>query len=198
MLSITRGRHSFKMGGEGVLSKVIQDTTLDNYGTFTFNQAVGNNALAAFLIGAIQQFNQDAPITKIDNSWSAGFFLQDDFRVHPRLVLNLGIRYEFQTPFLDPLNRKLTFRPGVQSSVVPTAPRGLLFPGDAGVPRSIINTDYNNFSPRIGLAWDPVRQRQDFRPRQLRRILRQPFGQLLEHFGRQPAVHGAAALRPFG
>ena len=42
-------------------------------------------------------FKQDTPVTKIDNDWYAGLYIQDDFRIHPRLTLNLGLRYELPT-----------------------------------------------------------------------------------------------------
>ena len=104
--------------------------------------------------------NQDAPTTKIDNDWYFALFVQDDYRVTPRLTLNLGLRWDIQTPITDPLNRFLTFKPGVQSKIVPAAPPGLLFPGDDGVGRGIISTDWNNVSPRVGFAWDPTGSRK--------------------------------------
>jgi hypothetical protein len=155
LLSHTRGRHTLKMGADMSLEKTIQDTTLNNYGTFTFDGSKTRNALADFLVGVPRTMNQDAPVTKTDNVWYYGFFLQDDFRVHPRLILNLGLRYDLQLPMTDPQDRKLAFLPGVQSKIVPTAPIGLLFPGDPGVTRGIVPVDRNNFAPRAGLAWDP-------------------------------------------
>jgi hypothetical protein len=47
------------------------------------------------------------------------------------------------------------FRPGQQSTIYPLAPTGLVFPGDSGVPRGIIDPQYDHFAPRIGLAFDP-------------------------------------------
>ena len=117
---------------------------------------ITGNALVDFLIGRPVTMNQDAPVTKIDNVWYGGFFIQDDWCVRPRLTLNLGLRYDLQTPATDPHDRKLTFLRGVQSQVVPSAPVGLLFPGDASVGRGIISADKNNFAPRVGLAWDPL------------------------------------------
>ncbi len=84
-----------------------------------------------------------------------GLFIQDDFRIHPRLTLNLGLRYDLQLPMTDPQNRKLTYVAGRQSVVVPTAPVGLLFPGDPEISRGIIPARTKNFAPRVGLAWDP-------------------------------------------
>lgn len=159
VFSWTRGNHSLKFGGEASLEKLIQDTTLNNYGIFNFNtnntRGTGN-ALADFLLGLPVTFNQDAPITKIDNGWYLGLFVQDDYKIHPRLTLNLGLRYDLQLPLTDPLDRKLTFVQGRQSQVVPAAFPGMLFPGDEGIGRGIVAADKNNFAPRIGLAWDPT------------------------------------------
>ena len=159
VFSITTARHNIRLGGEGILEKMIHDTLLNNYGTFAFNAnntARGSrNATADFLLGLPTTMNQDAPTTKINNSWYFAFFLQDDFRVSRNLTLNLGVRWDIQTPITDPLDRFLTFVPGRRSTVVPTAPVGLLFPGDAGVERGIISTRFTNVSPRIGISWDP-------------------------------------------
>jgi len=159
VFSITTSRHSIRLGGEGILEKMIHDTLLNNYGTFTFNTnnttRGTRNATADFLLGFPTTMNQDAPTTKINNSWYWALFLQDDFRVSRGLTLNLGVRWDIQTPITDPLDRFLAFVPGRRSTVVPTAPVGLLFPGDEGVRRGIIGTPFKNVSPRIGIAWDP-------------------------------------------
>ncbi len=83
-------------------------------------------------------------------------FAQDDYRIHPRVTLNLGLRYDLQQPLTDPLDRKLAYVPGAKSQVSPTAPEGLLFPGDPGISRGIVKTDTNNLAPRLGVAWDPT------------------------------------------
>lgn len=155
-LSVARGNHAFKVGGEVSYEKIVHDTLLDNYGVFTFNGSKTGNAYADFLLGVPATMTQDAPVRKTDNGAYISLFAQDDYRVHPRLTLNLGLRYDLQLPFTDPDNRKLAFVPGVQSTVSPTAPNGLLFPGDEGVSRGIASTDTNNIAPRLGLAWDPL------------------------------------------
>ncbi len=156
VLTLAKGRHSVRVGGEASLEKFVHDTSLNNYGSFSFNGQKSGNALADYLLGLPQSMNQDAPITKYDNDWYFSVFAQDDFRVHQRLTLNLGLRYDLQLPPTDPFDRKLTFIQGRQSTVVPTALPGLLFPGDEGIPRGIVPTDWNNVSPRVGLAWDPA------------------------------------------
>ena len=153
--SLNRGRHSLKFGGEVSYEAIVHDTLLDNYGVFAFDGSKTGNAYADFLLGLPSSMTQDAPIRKTDNGYYLSAFAQDDFRLHPRVTLNLGVRYDLQFPFTDPQDRKLTFSPGAQSSVVPTAPPGLLFPGDPGVSRGIVKTDLNNVAPRLGAAWDP-------------------------------------------
>ena len=70
--------------------------------------------------------------------------------------MNIGLRYDYAAPLTELHNRENTFRPGQQSTVFPTAPVGLVFPGDKGVSTSTYSPDRNNFGPRIGLAWDPT------------------------------------------
>jgi hypothetical protein len=163
LFSITKGRHNIRLGGETILEKMIHDALLTNYGDFRFtttNPRGTKNAVADWLLGLPATMAQDAPTTKIDNSWYFGLFVQDDFRIHPRLTLNLGARWDIQPPITDPHDRFDTFVPGRQSVIVKSAPVGLLFPGDPGVGRGIISTDWNNVSPRIGLAWDPFGDRK--------------------------------------
>jgi len=154
-ISISRGRHSLKFGGDFSYEKIIHDTLLDNYGTFLFNGSKTGNAYADFLLGLPAMMTQDAPVRKTDNGAYVSAYAQDDVRVHARVTLNLGVRYDLQFPYTDPQDRKLAFVPGQQSVINPTAPPGLLFPGDAGVSRGIVKTDVNNIAPRLGLAWDP-------------------------------------------
>jgi hypothetical protein len=155
-MTISMGRHSVKVGGDVSYEKIVHDTLLDNYGAFTFNGSKTGNAYADFLLGVPATMTQDAPVRKTDNGAYISAFAQDDFRVHPRVTLNLGVRYDVQFPFTDPEDRKLAFVPGQRSAINPTAPVGLLFPGDEGVSRGIVKTDVNNIAPRLGVAWDPM------------------------------------------
>jgi hypothetical protein len=155
VFSWTKGRHSLKLGGEVSLNKDIQQTLLNNYGVFTFNNSVTRNALADFLIGIPSAITQDAPVTAYTDSWYTALFVQDDFRILPRLTLNLGLRWDVQTPPTDPQNRVTNYVPGQKSIVNPLAPVGELFFGDPGVERGGIPVSYSHFSPRLGFAWDP-------------------------------------------
>ncbi|MGH9523025.1 MAG: TonB-dependent receptor domain-containing protein, partial [Terriglobales bacterium] len=162
VFSWSKGRHTVKIGGEASLEKDIQQTLLNNYGVFTFNgnatkgKNTKTNPLADFELGIPSAVSQDAPVTGYSNSWYTALFAQDDFRILPRLTLNLGLRWDVQTPPTDPENRGATYKAGVQSTVNPAAPVGILFYGDPGMSsRGLVPVRWHHFSPRIGLAWDP-------------------------------------------
>jgi len=150
-----KGRHALKFGGEVSLNKDIQQTLLNNYGVFTFNNSVTKNALGDFEIGIPSAVTQDAPVTGYTNSWYTALFVQDDYRIHPRVTFNLGLRWDIQTPPTDPYNRVDTYVFGRKSTVNPSAPTGQLLYGDPGVERGVVSTSFAHLSPRLGLAWDP-------------------------------------------
>jgi hypothetical protein len=158
VLSLEKGKHALRLGGTFFRESLAHFTTLDNYGEFEFDGDFSGDGFADFLLGLPTRIDQDAPIDKYDDSTYVSAFFQDDYRIHPRLTLNLGLRYDLQFPLKDPQNRKLTFVPGFQSTVVPEAFPGMLFPGDEGpdgtIPDTIASPDYNNFAPRLGFAWD--------------------------------------------
>ena len=83
----------------------------------------------------------------------------------PRLTLNYGLRYEVNQPFAESQNHLNAFHPGQQSTVFPNAPTGLVYPGDAGVPRGTYPTDKNNVAPRLAAIWDVTRRRPHQRAR---------------------------------
>jgi hypothetical protein len=160
-VSLTRGRHTLKLGGEISLDKDIQATLLNDYGVFSFSSGSSSksgNTLGDFLLGLPSTNTQDAPITAMDNFFTGALFFQDDFKVAPRLTLNLGLRWELQQPPTDRFDREATFEQGVQSTVLKGTgvPTGILVPGDAGIGRGIVSMKWNHISPRLGFAWDPT------------------------------------------
>ncbi|MBB5338697.1 TonB-dependent receptor [Tunturiibacter gelidoferens] len=170
VFNTTRGKHSIFVGAEIYLEKDRLETLLNNYGTFSFaNSTVPNTAsgqatyvktgaaIADFLIGHPNTMGQDSPDDANANYWNYGFFGQDDWRITPKLILNLGLRYDVQTAPTDTQRRYAVFKPGVQSTVSPNAILGQLFPGDPGVPQGGVDTNYNHVSPRVGFAFDPYR-----------------------------------------
>lgn len=158
-LAHTQGKHVTSIGAQ------FRRTQINGYqsnfasGAFSFTvQGFTNNALANFLLGKPDIFTQaGGDFTRDLRGWELGAYAQDEYRLGSTLTLNYGIRYEITTPFNDIHNRLMSWAPGHQSTVYPTAPNGLLFPGDKGVPDTIAPVFKGDFAPRIGFAWDPFR-----------------------------------------
>jgi TonB dependent receptor len=159
LLSMTKGKHTLGFGGEMSLEKDMLAGNLYNFGVFTFNPSgfpgTTGNALSDFLLGQVNSMEQDTPYHGLLSDWYWALYAQDNYRVLSHLTLNLGLRWDVQTAPVESHNLTATFVPGVQSSKVPTAPVGVLFPGDPGVPRGIADNRYHHISPRVGIAWDP-------------------------------------------
>jgi hypothetical protein len=158
MVSMVKGKHSLFVGGEFALDKTMFDANLLNFGSLSFATSAPTstgNVTSDWVTGQASSFEQDSPYTTHLSTWHYAVFAQDNYRITPRFTANLGIRWDIDTPPVDPHNRTESFVPGQQSTVAPLAPKGLLFPGDAGVGRGIIGTKYYHVSPRLGFALDP-------------------------------------------
>lgn len=146
-LTWTRGTHTYKMGGEYRRPLVNSFNDIFSRGRINFTNPAGSLAsLADFLAGRPSTGGTTIArgATRRDTfSNNTGLFVQDDWKVTPRLTLNLGLRYEYVGVFSDEGNRLANFIPGV----------GLLRVGDAGLPK-LYRSDKNNFAPRLGVAYD--------------------------------------------
>jgi outer membrane receptor protein involved in Fe transport len=151
-----KGRHSLKFGVD-VRREAMNIAFINRpNGDLVFSGGLTGNAAADFLLGAAAQARATTQQAVQDGyGWLFAGYVQDDFRVTPNLTVNLGLRYELPTPFIDVNDAITGFRTGQQSTVYPNAPTGLVYSGDAGVPRGIVPTDKNNFAPRVSMAWDP-------------------------------------------
>ena len=154
-LSHTVRTHTFKIGGEALFSQVNAMANVQSNGTFSFFGSETGIDFADFLIGVSSFYKQgDAQAFYMRNKYGA-LFAQDTWRVKPRLTFNYGVRWDVIMPWYENFNQIQTLVEGEQSVVFPGAPTGLVFPGDPGVPRSLASIRWNNFSPRLGLAWTP-------------------------------------------
>lgn len=154
-LSWMHGRHTVKAGGEWLDLTYLNRDYWQSMGIFTFSGQITGVSAADFLIGRPQTLVVASPqLEQAGIQRNLSMFVQDDWRVLSRLTVNLGLRYELPWPWVHPNDWWGTLHPGQQSTVIPTAPVGMVFPGDTGVPRGMIATDKNNFAPRIGFAWD--------------------------------------------
>jgi hypothetical protein len=156
-LSITRGKHDLKFGTD--LRWVRNNFNYDFYnnGSFWFGDfgAFTGNVLADFVGGFWDNYYQFSAAQYGIRTHSLYFFGQDAWKVTPRLTLNLGGRYEYNSPQIDPHNNIMGWFPGQQSTIFPDAPPNILYAGDPGTPnRGMVYPDRNNFAPRVGFALD--------------------------------------------
>ena len=153
-----RGRNTWKFGA-GV--SAYQNNTLFDFignGEFDFAGQGGigtGNTFADFLLGITDGYFQGPNAPSNIRSKAVFGFLQDEWKVRKNVTLTLGVRYEYATPKLDTQGRSFSVISGLQSTVFPNAPVGLVFPGDPGAPRGVNFPDKDNFAPRFGFAWDP-------------------------------------------
>ena len=142
-----RGRHLVKFGADLrlVQQNAFRDVQSRGFLTFSNSAGITGNALADLLLG----FPFLTGGARLDNAQhlrtsSYNFFINDSFRLTPRLTLNAGLRYEYNSPAVDTEDRANIYDP---------ATRSLVRVGTNGVPRSGYEPDRNNFAPRVGLAW---------------------------------------------
>ncbi len=156
------GTHSLRFGGEARRSR-NRDLTLQQVsGAFTFNRAVTGlpnrnttgNSVASLMIGTPSTYRGARPPVIDRSSWYLSGFAQDDWQIHPDLVLNLGVRWEVDTPFTTADNILNSFDLAAINPVSGT-PGVVKFAGVGGYPTSPHEPDWNNFGPRVGFAWKP-------------------------------------------
>jgi hypothetical protein len=153
----SRGSHLVKAGGEYRQTGIDMVQTIAPNAFFVFAGTFPtNNAVANLLLGAPVTFYQGlGDFARNVSVWSAAAYVQDEWRVTPRVTLNYGLRYERINPFTEAQDRLNGFIPGRQSSVRPDAPLGLVFPGDAGIGAGIAE-GVHALMPRVGASWDPT------------------------------------------
>jgi len=157
-LTWNRGHHTFKFGGR---FGIMQENSIYAYQTNGIFYLYGpggigsGNDLADFLFGASDEFSEYSKAPSNEHQKQYAAFAQDEWKATPRLTITFGLRYEYTTPETDTHGYSFSIVPGRQSVKFPGAPLGFLVPGDPGAPRGWYYPDHTNFSPRIGIAWDP-------------------------------------------
>ena len=148
------GTHTMKFGG---LVRFIQMTekNLGSNGSFSFTGNETGIDFADFLIGAPNQYSQGQGFPSAGRTHYLGFYGQDSWRARSNLTINYGLRYDISRPWSELHNEIQTIIPGENSQVFPGSPTGWVFPGDPHVPNTLAPTRYDNFAPRIGIAYSP-------------------------------------------
>jgi hypothetical protein len=157
-VSVLKGQHSIKVGGEFTHLEADAAVFNNGRGRFNFNGGaltVGGNpstSLEDFFAGALSGPPGSPAATLLSGSpqsklisYNYAAYLQDDWRVTPRLIINAGLRYNLNTPMKDAFGNIGNFDP--------SSPTGMVQQGQPGWD-TIWKTDPFDFEPRLGMAWD--------------------------------------------
>jgi len=169
------GKHTWRWGGDFRRIQLNTETDSNARGSFVFTglntsdlasgQPVTGTGydFADFLLGLPQQTSAQFGENNYHfrgNSWD--LYAQDEWKVRGNLTLNLGVRYEYVSPYTEINNRivNLDLSPGVLSLSGGTPLVSIVLPGQAGpyggtLPATLVRPDRNNFAPRLGFAWKP-------------------------------------------
>jgi hypothetical protein len=168
-----RGKHNWRFGGD--YRRILQSfrSARNANGSFVFTgfatgdysggeaQAAPNTGydLADFLIGMPQQTSLQSGMDSYDFRANAyDLFVQDDWRLRSSLTLNIGLRYEYNGPYTEAHNRIVNLDVGPQFTFADSVQPGQTGQAFGTFPASLIQPDRNNFAPRLGLAWRPLKQ----------------------------------------
>ena len=164
-LAWTHGQHQLKLGGDFRWVENNFNFDFFNNGSFFFgdfgaytgapnSNSPGSN-LADFVGGFWDNYFQFSTARYGIRTHSLNFFGQDAWKIGKNLTLDYGLRYEYNSPQIDPGNEIIGWFPGRQSTKFPGSPPDLLYPGDPNTPnRGLVYPDRNNFAPRLGFSWD--------------------------------------------
>jgi hypothetical protein len=147
-VSYVWGRHSFKLGADELVDKILNFFPGNFSGSYTFANLddFGNSLLGQPVKSAGSSFLQAFPganttgATTHPDLLQQAYFLQDDYRVSNSLTLNLGVRYDLATVKQPTVQNAAALASGIDTSKIPN--------------------DYNNIAPRLGFAWQPLSGKQ--------------------------------------
>ncbi len=170
-VTLIRGSHNIKLGGEGRKTNYNDRSERQIRGQFSFTGVMTANPAASADTGvSLADVILGLPLTATGsstslsgnfNGFSYAFFVQDDWKVNPKLTLNLGVRYELNTRYSDVQDRLSMvdyWTPG--GRILLAGSSRAYIPGTGIVdgpetPRGLVPTDTNNWGPRVGFAFRP-------------------------------------------
>lgn len=156
-MSLTRGKHGFTWGGDFRRQLVDTSNATNARGTFLFTGAVTGIPFADFLEGFAQETSLQSGADEYNfRSKTLDLFVQDNWRIAKNLTFNLGVRYEYVTPFIELSNQLVNLDVAPDFSAVAPVLLGQIGPiTGKKFPNGLVNPDRNNFAPRLGFAWKP-------------------------------------------
>jgi hypothetical protein len=156
----SHGKHTLRWGGDFRRIQLNTENDSNPRGTFVFTGAFTGYDFADFLLGLPQETSVQYGATPTStrnfhfrgNSWD--LYAQDEWRVRGNLSFNLGVRYEYVSPYSEINNQlvNLAVSPAFDPAITPA----VQIAGQPNIPQTILKPDRNNFAPRIGIAWKPL------------------------------------------
>jgi len=170
-----RGKHSFTFGGQLILQfEPLSQPSHVAYLNFSNTETAGffptgnanagglnastGNPYASFLLGLVDNGSVvDSAVSETGGRWrNYAVYAQDDWKVSPKLTVNLGLRYTIPKPFVEQYNRTSWFNPNIPNPVADGVLGALEFAGNGPASchcRTNVKTHYLTFGPRIGFAY---------------------------------------------
>lgn len=149
------GEHAMSFGGQVDYDQIDTHPYADLNGSFNFYGTETGLDFADFLLGVPSQYTQNDLRAFYGRNKYVGLYAQDTWRIKHNITLNYGLRWDRIEAWYEKYNNNVTLVPGEQSQVFPTAPLGIVYPGDPGIPRTLAPAGNHNFAPRLGLAYSP-------------------------------------------
>ena len=167
-LTIIRGRHQFMFGADVIRTQLNANNNYDLDGNYGFTQAFSGDNLADFMMGVLSTYSQSRVQATANRQTSPGLYAQDTWRVSDNFTVTAGVRWEPMLFPQDVYGRGSSFNlndfvNNVHSRVYPNAPAGMLYYGDAGIPKAFVDDKWLNFAPRLGLVYAPKGGHDTFR-----------------------------------
>ena len=168
------GKHQLVLGGEFVRVQENINNAFSSNGNFSFNGSfsekgpsgispggTGAEPLLDFLTGSMDQYSQSKAQQNALRAPLPSLYIQDTYHLNSKVVFTGGVRWSAEIWPTDYFGRGSAFSMSAflnnqHSSVFPNAPAGSLFYGDAGVPKNFTSNRWGQFSPRVGITYDPV------------------------------------------
>lgn len=149
--SWTRGNHNIKFGADVRWNRSDIFGGASSHGNFSFDGSFTGISLADYLLGSVTSVNLTTQLYGQMRFQNYMFYALDDWKLTPRLTLNVGLRYELTTPWYDKHNNMNRLEIEDQSRFGQITRGG--YCGESWSCRGLVNTDTNNWAPRIGLAY---------------------------------------------
>ena len=160
--SWVRGSHQIAFGGGIYQQRMNYESGLNAVGSMTANGSITGLGMADFLLGDLTTFSQGLTYGFYNRQYYSSLYVQDSWKLTPRLTLNYGVRWE---PYTAPWSAygqfshfdNSLYEAGVKSTIFTNAPPGFSYPGDPNYAcgKSLNCPQWDKFFPRVGVVWDP-------------------------------------------